>query len=135
MNERLDKRLTEATVQEIQFELIRRSQFNAFYGERVVSALLTHQDLWEAVIMDSFCFSNPGKLPSGGLIKLRDLPHNHWNVDTLYILTPDTNSAHRLAQIAEEWAGMVRVFDDPENVQHALGGTPGKRAVVSVWWD
>lgn len=130
-----NKRLVEATVQEIQLELIRRSQFNAFYGEKVVSALLAHQDLWQAVIMDSFCFSNPGKLPSGGLIKLRDLHHNHWNVDTIYILTPDASSAHQLAHIAEDWAGMVRVFEDAENIQATLGGAPGKPAIVSVWWD
>ena len=134
-NERSDKRLTEATVQEIQLELIRRTQFNAFYGARVVSDLLAHKHLWEAVIMDSFRYSSPGALPSSGLIKLRDLPHNLWNVDTIYILTSDAASAWKLAEIAEEWAGMVQVFDDPGSVHTALGNSYSKQAVVSVWWD
>src|SRR5437879_4025000 len=106
--------LTEATVQEIQLELIRRTQYNAFDGERVVAALTAHRDLWEAVLMDRFGFSNPGRLPSMGLIKLRDLSGNFWNVDTLYVLCPDAASARQLAEIAEteDWGGEVQVHDD-----------------------
>jgi hypothetical protein len=129
--------LTEATVQEIQLELIRRTQFNAFDGERVGAALVAHRDLWEAVLMDRFCLSNPGRLPSLGLIKLRDLSSNYWNVDTLYILCPDAASARQLAGIAEteDWGGMVQVHDDAEEVESALGSARRPYAVVSVWWD
>jgi len=81
--------LREATVQQIQLELIRRTRFNAFNGKQVVAALRAHPDLWEAVLMDRNSFSNPGRLPSMGLIKWRDLSGNLWNVDTLYVLTPD----------------------------------------------
>src|SRR5205809_6162417 len=88
--------LTEASVQEIQLELIRRTQFNAFDGERVVAALERHQELWEAALMDRPCFSDADRLPPAGLIKLRDLSQNIWNVDTLYILCPDAGSARRL---------------------------------------
>jgi hypothetical protein len=129
--------LTQATVQGIQLELIRRTDFNAFHGERVVAALMAHHDLWEAVMMDRFCFSNPGRLPTSGLIKLRDLPNNEWNVDTLYVLCPDSASARQLAEIAEteDWGGMVQVHDDEEDVQSALGGTGRPYAIVSIWWD
>jgi hypothetical protein len=129
--------LTEATVQEIQLELIRRTQFNAFDGERVVAALMTHRDLWESVLMDRFCFSNPGRLPSAGLIKLRDLADNYWNVDTLYLLCPDAASARQLGEMAEMegWGEMVQVHDDDQEVQSALGGTGRPHAIVSIWWD
>jgi hypothetical protein len=93
--------LTEATAQEIQLELMHRWQYNAFDGERVTASQLKHRALWRAVIMDRFCFSKPGKLPSIGLLKLRDLPDNIWNVDTMYILTAGTENAHRLATIIE----------------------------------
>ncbi len=129
--------LGEATAQDIQLELIRRSQYNAFDGERVAAALLEHTGLWEAVLMDRIAISNPGKLPSAGLIKLRDLPDNEWNVDTLYILARDRESAKTLAQIfnMEEWGGMVSVHDDPRDVDSALGGSLGEEAVVVIWWD
>ena len=131
------KRLGEATVQEIQLELIQRSSFNSFEGERVVASLLAHKNLWEAVCMDRLAISKLGKLPASGLIKLRDLPADVWNVDTLYILTPNAECAKKLARVAktDHWAGMVRVHDDPEDVDGALGGCEKGQAVVSIWWD
>ncbi len=128
--------LEKATVQEIQFELIRRTQYNALDGKRVLASLLAHSDRWQSVLLDRLSLSNPGKLPSMGLIKLRDLADNFWNADTLYILTPNTQSAKKLAAIieTEDWGGMVRVHD-PEDVDRALGGSEPDQAVVSLWWD
>jgi serine protease inhibitor len=129
--------LSEATAQDIQLELIRRWQYNAFDGERVAAKLWEHRDLWEAVMMDRLALSNPGRLPAMGLIKLRDLPYNEWNVDTLYILAPDKEAAKKLAEIfnMENWGGMVQVHDDPRDVDSALGGGREERAVVAIWWD
>jgi hypothetical protein len=129
--------LTDATAQDIQLELIRRHQYNAFDGQNVAASLLQHSNLWQAVMMDRFCFSNPGQLPQAGLIKLRDLPGNDWNVDTLYILTPDVASARQLEEIAERegWAGEVRVHDDADEVMSALGTGEAGQAMVSIWWD
>lgn len=130
--------LSNATVQEIQLELIKRaSRDDAMDGEQVVASLLKHRDLWVAVMSDRFCLSNPGRLPSVGLIKLRDLNTNFWNADTMYILTETKDKAHRLATIIEEeeWGGLVRVHNDEEDVQQALGGGEPEQVVVSVWWD
>ena len=66
--------LSEATAQDIQLELIRRWQYNAFDGERVAAKLWEHRDLWEAVMMDRLADSDPGQLPAMGLIELPDLP-------------------------------------------------------------
>jgi len=44
--------LRDASVQDIQLELIRRTSFNAMRGERVVASLLRHRDLWKAVLLD-----------------------------------------------------------------------------------
>lgn len=129
--------LGEATAQDIQLELIRRRQFNAFEGERVAAALYEHADLWDAVMMDRFALSDPGKLPSLGLIKLRDLPYDEWNVDTVYILARDKEAGRKLAEIfnMEEWGGMVSVHDDPDDVDSALGGPLREKVVLSIWWD
>jgi hypothetical protein len=130
--------LADGTVQQIQFELLRRSSFNAFDGERVVASLLAHRDLWESVMMDRVGIMRPGHLPAHGLIKLRDLADNCWNVDTLYVLTPNVRSARELARIIEQeegWGGMVRVHDDQQDVDDALGSGREERAIVTVWWD
>jgi hypothetical protein len=129
--------LTEATVQEIQLELIRRTRYNAFDGERVAAALNAHPDLWEAVLLDRPGVAQPGQLPTAGLIKLRDLSSNHWNADTLYILCPDPARARLLGAIieTEDWGGMVRVLDNEAAVERALGGTGRPHAIVEVWWD
>lgn len=131
------KPLSEASCQEIQLELIRRRRFNAFDGERVAETLWTHRDLWEAVMMDQVAISNPGHLPVLGMRKLRDLPHDDWNVDTLYILTRNRTNADRLAEIfnSHDWGGMVDVYADHDEVDSALGGAQPKQSVVSIWWD
>ena len=83
--------LAEVSVQESQLELVRRRWFNQFDGPKIVANLRRHRDLWRAVIMDS-----------RDLIKLRDLPGNYWNADTLHILCNDTGKGQRLLEIAEE---------------------------------
>jgi hypothetical protein len=75
MNESLS--LRDSTVQEIQFELLRRTSFNALDGERVADSLLQHRDLWLAFLLDRPGLANyaePSRLLMMGLIKLRDLP-------------------------------------------------------------
>ncbi len=130
-----DLLLQEATVQEIQLELIRRTQFNSFDGSRITAILQKNQDLWEAVLFDSLFTSQPGQLPIGGLIKLRDLSQNHWNVDTLYILSPDMARARQLAEMAEDWGGMVHVYESQDEVVRALGSSGITSVIVSIWWD
>ena len=88
-------------------------------------------------MMDRVAISNPGHLPVLGMRKLRDLPHDDWNVDTLYILTRNRANADRLAKIfnPQEWGGMVDVHADHDEVDSALGGAQPKQSVVSIWWD
>ncbi len=120
-------RLTEATVQEIQLELIRRSQHNAFDGEQVFQGLLEHRDWWEAVLLDNH--------PVMQLIKLRDLPENIWNTDTLYVLATNEQNARRLAEMGEEWAAEAVTYSRDET-EHKLGtGGLEHQRLVTFWWD
>jgi len=137
MNAIFRESLSKASVQDIQLELIRRTRFNAFDGERVVTTLLGQKALWEAALLDRISFSRTGKLPVMGLIKLRDLSDNLWNADTLYILCPSEESAGKLAKIveAEDWGGELSVHFDPDDVNSALGSGRETRAVVKIWWD
>jgi len=138
MNESLS--LRDATVQDIQLELLRRTQFNALDGERVFASLLRHRDLWLAVLLDRPGVANyaePGRLLTSGLIKLRDLPDSFWNADTLFILTESHVQARELARLAEEddWAGEVYVYENQEQIDRALGTGRDKYGLLSVWWD
>jgi hypothetical protein len=132
--------LRDATVQEIQLELVRRTTFNALDGEQVASSLLRHRDLWLAALLDRPGVANyakPSLLLTAGLIKLRDLPDNFWNADTLFVLTPTHAEARELARIAEEeeWAGEVYVYENQEEIDQALGTGRDEYGLMSAWWD
>lgn len=132
--------LREATAQEIQLELLRRTKFNELDGERVVASLMKHRELWLAVLLDRpgvADYSEPGFLLISGLIKLRDLPSNIWNADTLYILTKTHAQAHELARIAQEedWFGEAYVYENQKDIDRALGAGRRNHGLLSVWWD
>ena len=81
-------------------------------------------------------YANPGHLLISGLIKLRNLPDNFWNADTLFILTPTRRAAKQLAAIAEEeWGGEVQVYEDQAEIDRALGTGRQEFGLLSVWWD
>lgn len=92
----LQGRATALGIQQVQLELIRCRRFNEFEGEQVVRALLAHRSLWISALMDRL--GDPS-----GLIKLRDLPRNLWNVDTLYVLARDEGCARELVESSAEW--------------------------------
>lgn len=132
--------LRDATVQDIQLELLRRSSFNALDGERVCASLAKHRAFWLAVLLDRPGLPNyaePGHLLMSGLIKLRDLPDNIWNADTLYVLTPTHDAANQLARAIEEedWGGETRVYNEQKEIDRALGTGREDFGLLSVWWD
>jgi hypothetical protein len=133
--------LREATVQEIQLELIRRTKFNAFDGEQIYASLMKHRAYWQAVLLDQPGVANyqkPRHLLMMGLIKLRDLDDNIWNADKLFILTAKREQAVQLARIIEEedWGGEKPiVYDDQEEIDSALGVGRQEYGLLSIWWD
>jgi hypothetical protein len=132
--------LHEATVQEIQLELIRRTRFNAFDGERIYASLIKHRAYWQAVLLDRPGVPNyqkPGHLLISGLIKLRDLNDNFWNADQLFILTAKREQALQLARLIEEedWGGEKPIVYDQEEIDTALGVGRQEYGLLSIWWD
>ena len=120
--------LTNATVQEIQLELIRRTQHNSFDGEQVHRDLLERRDLWEAVLLD--------RPDPTSLIKLRDLSGNYWNTDTLFILAVDEAGAYRLKELGEQWlADSVETYGAEATGRELGTSDPGPRRLVQMWWD
>src|SRR5262245_439308 len=120
------KSLRDATVQEIQLELIRRTNFNDFKGERVCTLLEQHRELWRSALFDRPGITNyaePSQLLISGLIKLRDLEDNIWNADTLFVFTHTIEGARILAKSFEEAAigAMPFVFEDMAEMNMAIG--------------
>ena len=118
-------------IQTIQLELIRESSFNFFDGERVYRDLLERRPLWVAAVIDR------GDPPlRGGLIKLRDLADDHWNVDTLFVLARDERSARELAELAEPWEADNVCVHGPTTTGEALGTNKERdERLVTFWWD
>ena len=119
---------------------MRRTRFNALDGERVCASLLRHRDLWTAALLDRPGVPNyaePGRLLMAGLIKLRDLPDNFWNADTLFVLTPTRQAAEELARFIEQedWGGEVYIYDKQDEIDRALGTGRQEYGLLSVWWD
>jgi hypothetical protein len=121
-----DSRLQEATLQELQLEMISRVQFNNCDGEHIVADLLDNIELWESVMMDAGC---------GSMVHLRDLPLNQWNVDTLFIVAVDGVSAEKLARMAENWNPDSIDLLYESATDDLLGGTDEEQRVVVIWWD
>jgi len=133
--------LRDATVQEIQLELIRRTTFNGTSTVRkIYERLMHHHALWQAVYWIDRASPNYRDAPPlliGGLIKLRDLDDNIWNADQLFVLTRTRADARQLAQMAEaeEWGGMSRIYEDQTAMDNALGTGRQEYGLLSIWWD
>ena len=109
--------LSEATAQDIQLELIRRSKFNEFNGERVYKDLMENRGLWRAVVFTRACDEIE--------LVLRDLPENEWLADMILILV-DGDKVARMLRIVKKWdADVVKVID----CKYVNG------KIIMAWWD
>jgi hypothetical protein len=134
------QQLQEATVQDIQLELIRRTRFNTFDGEVICALLARYRDYWRAALLDRPGIPNyrtQSLLLTAGLIKLRDLEDNIWNADTLFVLTHTPEQARELAAAFEEseTGAMPTVLEDREETDMALGTGRQTYGLLQVWWD
>lgn len=131
--------LAEATVQDVQLELLRRTSFNNLVGAKVADSLLLHRDLWESAMLTRPGIPiDPRRYPSGCLIPLRDLPRKVWNADLLVVLCPTRENADKLRTVADEerWDADEYSFAEGEDMADAIGHTSrSPRVVFSAWWD
>lgn len=133
-----EKRLGDATVQEIQLEMFRRSVASNFDVDGFIAVLLDNRELWRGAISDRLGVNEGGHwLQPSSLIKLRDIDQNTWNADALYVLCPDRAAGDALiAKLPmERFACMATVDADARVVDRALGGEEDGVVIVRFWWD
>jgi hypothetical protein len=118
------KKISEA--QQIQLDVITRTNFNLFDGRKIADLLKENHRMWRAVLMPL----NP--------ISLRDMEDGWWHADTLYIY-PEDGYQFQLEELVREqfnadeigWIGGSEAMD-------MLGTTEiGDRScvILEAWWD
>ena len=130
--------LTEATVQDIQLELISKTSIQPFDGAKISDSLLRHRELWTSVFMTTPQISvGDNKMPFLCLIPLRDLRGNRRNVDTMYLLCESATNAARVLDIArdEKWEFDSDEILETDDASKAIGMYPFDGAVLELWWD
>lgn len=113
-------------LQLIQFELTEHVNLDGFDARRVVGDLIKHKELWESVVM------MPD--PSWGLLHLRDLAENTWNVDCLYLYASH-DEAKVLTELAQSWQPTELMWL-AEEAQKDLMRVPERlpRHVLRLFW-
>lgn len=122
-----------SSVQEDYLEFLEKysGRWNQFDGPRIVEDLRAARHLWRAVVMAQ----NPLHPWRIGIL-LRDFQWNRYAVDTLYILTDESDFAE-LEELAQRWkADDVEIIRNEAEVAQFLGLTSPKGTVIySLWWD
>jgi|SRR5450759_1859077 len=108
--------------QELQFELMKKASFNNFHAEQVIRDLKANTHLWDAALMDQ-----------PNLIKLRDLPEDIWNVNTLYILTGIKSD--QLSELARLWNPSSLRWIEGDEASIRLGAYVSGDYILCIWWN
>jgi hypothetical protein len=117
-------KITEA--QQIQLEIIERTNFNSFNGQKITRLLKENRKLWRAVLMPL------------DLISLRDMPDGVWHADTLYIYVDDGFQVQLEELVRDQFdADEIQWIGNPET-ENILGTTEVEdqsQVILLVWWD
>jgi hypothetical protein len=113
-------------VQQVQLDIIERTKFNAFDGQKISRLLKENRDLWRAVLMPL------------DLISLRDMSEGSWHADTLYIYADD-GCQYRLEELVREqfnadevqWIGS----SEAEDILGTAEVEGRSQVILLVWWD
>jgi len=148
-------------VQRLLLDLMRMATFNEYNGDAVVESLLSHRDLWIAVMIDREGYRaqyligeqrekrEKGEeigLPISPIdtIKLRDVSEGYWNVDTVLILPEPGKEDSLELLVRREWNADEIDWYEPLDAGLIIHGDLafGKPMVTTkvdrmlrVWWD
>ena len=119
-----EKKISEA--QQIQLEVIAKTNFNFFNGERIAKWLTENHKMWRAVLLPL------------NFISLRDMNDGHWHADTLYIY-PEDGWQSELEEVMKEQFGADETrWIGGETAVDMLGTTEVEDksyVILEAWWD
>lgn len=119
-----EKKISEA--QQIQLDIIAKTNFNFFNGKRIAEWLKENHRMWRAVLLPL------------NFISLRDMADGHWHADTLYIY-PEDGWGFELEEIMKEQFGADEIqWIGGETAEDMLGTSEvdGRSYVIlEAWWD
>jgi hypothetical protein len=113
-------------VQQIQLDVIAKTNFNFFNGRQIAEWLRKNHKMWRAVLLPL------------DLISLRDMDDGHWHADTLYIY-PEDGWGFKLEEIMREqfqadetsWIG----GETAEDMQGTSEMGDKSYVILEAWWD
>jgi hypothetical protein len=122
--QQITKKISEA--QQIQLDVIAKTNFNFFNGRKIADLLKANHKMWRAVLLPL------------NFISLRDMDDGWWHADTLYIY-PEDGYQFQLEELVREqfnadeieWIGGSTAAD-------MLGTTEVEDksyVILEVWWD
>ena len=119
-----EKRISEA--QEIQLDIIARTNFNFFNGKQIAEWLRENHKMWRAVLLPL------------NFISLRDMADGHWHADTLYIY-PEDGWGFKLEEIMkQQFQADETSWIGGETAEDMLGTTEEEgqsHVILEAWWD
>jgi hypothetical protein len=112
--------------QQIQLDIIAKTNFNFFNGKRIAEWLKENHKMWRAVMMPL------------GFISLRDMADGRWHADTLYIY-PEDSWGFKLEEIMREQFQADEIsWIGGETAEEMLGTSEvGDKpyVILEAWWD
>ncbi|HMB21509.1 MAG: hypothetical protein ACM33V_05315 [Chloroflexota bacterium] len=118
------KKLSNA--QQIQLDIISKTNFNFFEGRKIAEVLKENHRMWRAVLLPL------------NLISLRDMADGWWHADTLYIYPEDGYQFQLEELVTEQFhADEVQWFGG-SSAEDILGTTEvgdKSQVILSAWWD
>ena len=124
MRQEPEKTISE--VQQIQLDIIAKTNFNLFNGRELAKWLTENHKMWRAVLLPL------------NLISLRDMADGHWHADTLYIY-PEDGYQFKLEEVLQEQFNADEIhWIDGENAGDLLGTSEvddKSYVILEAWWD
>lgn len=119
-----EKTISEA--QQIQLDIIAKTNFNFFKGREIAEWLRKNHKMWRAVLLPL------------NFISLRDMADGHWHADTLYIY-PEDGWGFELEEVMLEQFGADEIsWIGGETAEDMLGTTEMEgrsHVILEAWWD
>lgn len=119
-----EKKISEA--QQIQLDIIGKTNFNLFDGKRIAEWLKENHKMWRAVLLPL------------DFISLRDMDDGRWHADTLYVY-PEDGWQFKLEEVLREQFNADEVtWIGGSSAADMLGTTEVEDksyVILEAWWD